>query len=103
MSDVDLLREAADLMRRRAQAASRGPWSTGSDGLVWAPRIGDPVSGSTEIPDAEHIASWHPAVTLAVADWLESVTSRCDAYGITGSVDETYAVDVVRAYLGGVS
>lgn len=26
--------------------------------------------------EAEHIASWHPAVALAVADWLEGVGER---------------------------
>jgi hypothetical protein len=29
------------------------------------------VSDEFEPEDAEHIASWHPAVALAVADWLD--------------------------------
>jgi hypothetical protein len=70
---VDLIREAARLMRQRAEAATEGPWTAHPDGLVWAERLGDPVSGSTEIEDAEHIASWHPSVVLLVADWLDGV------------------------------
>jgi len=30
----------------------------------------DPVSGSVEPEDAEHIAGWDPVVALAVAAWL---------------------------------
>lgn len=50
---------------RIAKAASAGPWHYGSDGLVWAPRSGDPVSGSTEVEDAEHITRWDPKRVLA--------------------------------------
>lgn len=55
---------------RVAKAASPGPWDHGNDGLVWPPRIGDPVSGSTEIEDAEHIARWHPLRVLALTSAL---------------------------------
>jgi hypothetical protein len=41
---------------------------------------------------AEHIASWHPAVALAVADWLEA-TVLTDA-------NAPFALAVARAYLG---
>lgn len=78
---LDLLRRAAALMRERAEKATPGTWQANPDGLVWAnpPRLGDPVSGSTEIEDAQHIASWHPAVALAAADWLEAEARIHDA------------------------
>lgn len=51
MSDIDLIREAAALMRQRAEWANEGT-------------------------DAIHIASWHPTVALAVADWLSDIATR---------------------------
>ncbi len=29
--------------------------------------------------DADHIAAWHPAVALAVADWLDREAAICEA------------------------
>ena len=55
------MREAAALMRARAEAATPGTW--------WI------------APNAEHMASWHPAVTLAVADWLDATAREFDALG----------------------
>lgn len=79
---AELLRRAAKVLRERADAASAGPWEAHPDGLVWAERIGDPVSGSTEVEDAEYIALMHPPVALALADWLESAADVLDAnYG----------------------
>ncbi len=110
MTEIEMLREAAELMRQRAKAASEGPWSAYTDGLVWANRLGDPVSASTEPEDAEHIASWHPAVALAVADWLDAAANREQEYRngpyqcepIEG--DEVHAaLTIARAYLGEVA
>lgn len=107
MTDIEILRDAAELMRQRANAASDGPWSAYTDGLVWAGRLGDPVSGSTEPEDAEHIASWHPVVALAVADSLDHAARTLgylDARGHkpapNGWVNSCLAI--ARAYLAEV-
>jgi hypothetical protein len=55
--------------------------------------------------NAEHIASWHPVVALAVADLLDfsAATSRIlDAVGQDPDNRRThhYALAVARAYLG---
>lgn len=75
---ASLLREAAALMRERAEAARPSPWAqNGRNGIHT--RIGACVAtthshmDSTRKAEAEHIASWHPAVALAVADWLDAV------------------------------
>jgi hypothetical protein len=98
---VDLIREAVRLMRQRAEAATEGPWTAHPDGLVWAERLGDPVSGSTEIEDAEHIASWHPSVALLVADALERVAWALSFdKDLIGRVGYEELLAVARAYLG---
>lgn len=82
---ADLLRRAASLMRERARSATESPWSapdvfgviraeygSGDDGtLVHGDSCGCGGGISTDT-DAEHIASWHPVVALAVADWLDA-------------------------------
>lgn len=97
---AEVLRRAAALMRERARAATSGPWESIPAG-AWTGRVfGDDdemvAKTSTETPDnhgnAEHIASWHPAVAFAVADLL-----------IEASVDwpeHPAALAVARAYLG---
>ena len=99
---AEILRRAASLVRERARKAQQS-----GDGEPWYPAdemhslIG---GGSRNTADAEHIASWHPAVALAVADWLDAEASNRDA-GIGGrgwfSVGgQTDALAVARAYLG---
>lgn len=100
---VEEIRKAAALMRERAGKASFGPWWAASDGLVWADRPGDPVSGSEQVEDAQHIASWHPTVALAVADWLERVAYAIeidDPDDLLGLGEPTAARRVAGAYLG---
>lgn len=104
----DLLRRAAWLIRARVKAATPGPWETaqtrdaeplvtqagrGFFGVVASPSYGSDDYG---MADAEFIASWHPVVALAVADWLE-VTARD-----VGKSSLAYhaALAVARAYLG---
>jgi hypothetical protein len=77
---AEVLREAAALMRERAQNVALTDWYftqaheesfRGYD--VWT-HDGEThwtVATSDYADTAEHIASWHPAVALAVADWLE--------------------------------
>jgi hypothetical protein len=110
------LRDAAALMRERAEAATASEWfpiqapgRTVSDDGDW---IVDSVPAfvcSTHIwdergkADAEHIAAWHPAVALAVADWLESYADRLDVLGHGIGSNMGQALAVARAYLGSAS
>jgi hypothetical protein len=79
MSDIDLIREAAALMRQRAEWANEGPWERGRDWAgtytIDADSIGTLGQGFVGT-DAIHIASWHPTVALAVADWLSDIATR---------------------------
>lgn len=109
---ADLLREAAAKMRERADAAITGTWRDDfgrvtteiSEGGYGTALICSPM----RLSDAEHIASWHPAVALAVADWLEDEADRIppnETHAITGRgikipLEESPAVRLARAYLG---
>lgn len=103
---VSLLHEAASMMRERAETA-RGlgvkPWRVDGVGII--------ACGGTHIanpmPDVDqHIASWHPVVALAVADWLDTTAfhvasheceAECRPSGCQSVADATA---VARAYLG---
>jgi hypothetical protein len=103
---VETLREAARLMRERAQAAQAiadviGDWWS-DEGLrdAFAAVTGDvdvPMTGAAE--DAAHIASWHPAVALAVADWLDLVADGLTELDVR-TLPGDRALAVARAYLG---
>jgi hypothetical protein len=103
---AEVLREAAALMREKAmRACPDGVWYDQHDlheALI-------PLADSVDDPeaDATHIASWHPAVALAVADWLASVAERqIDAHdtgAILGGTDWEHALAVASAYLGEVT
>lgn len=109
MSAPEVLRRAATLMRERAAAAVPGPWridneihaeaiysANGTD-VVSGGRWGGEASVFNDTADAIHIASWHPAVALAVADWLDR-SAQC--WGATEYLDHQ-ALTVASAYLGG--
>ena len=112
-TDLNLIREAARTIRTRAEAATHGPWFTTSEsarygGLVATPTNAYPehngyaghlIGESMSAANRDHVAGWHPAVAVAVADWLDSIADRADADGITGSLDEPHALAVARAYL----
>lgn len=119
------LREAARLMRERAGKATPGPWAwepTGDKDSSWAVGLvqdeqseqalagrldhgqGIVIDGVCEsidgrLADAEHIASWHPGVALAIADWLDVEGAILERRMSTESV-EVPALRVARAYLG---
>lgn len=124
-ASVGLLRQAAALMRERAEKATPGPWETYRNmhdecfvndldrrgfGVISNPATGRADYGRA---DAEHIASWHPAVALAVADWLESVAhgwEQTDQHwnheikhdlGVWKAPEHHPALAVARTYLGG--
>ena len=117
MSPAEELRAAAKLMRERAEAATPGPWHAFSHTEDWyvgsrgygqvttgihdEPGVADVVLIERDHADAGHIASWHPAVALAVADWLDAATEQArftEAQGAWISPD-SYALKVARAYL----
>jgi hypothetical protein len=118
-SPSSVLRQAAKLMRERAEKSTGGPWEPGGGTVDQAVspyaevisrevKCGTFCQGGTAVPpseaDAEHIASWHPAVALAVADVLEGAARSVDFYAhvpecsLPGFV--TAALAVARAYLG---
>jgi hypothetical protein len=83
---AELLREAAALMRSRAEAAAPGPWYANPGGYVETDpfmegegfnMVAD-AGGVGQVGHAAYIASWHPAVALAVADWLDETARRHD-------------------------
>jgi len=104
---ADLLREAAALMRARAEAATPGPWgyvskwTTATTALTRITKKGATVAevrdGGDGIMTLHHLSYWHPAVALAVADWLDNVSEHAERYndGLTRD-----ALAVARAYLG---
>lgn len=108
---ADLLREAAALMRSRADLAEASwpsPWTYSkresevhhSGPGPWG--YDRPYVSSADGWHAdEHIASWHPAVALAVADWLDAQAERVEA-GFCGKVG-SQAIAVATAYLGRTS
>jgi hypothetical protein len=76
------LRQAATILRQRAKSATFSPWEyeggPDGDGLVWANRLGDPVSGSTEPDDATYIALMDPSLGLLIADCLDAEARMLD-------------------------
>lgn len=106
---ADVLREAAAKVREAATDCGncgRNPWffTQGDeerfDGYeVWT-FFGNhhwTVATADFTADAEHIALWHPAVALAVADWLDAIVER-DPSG--QSVEAEPALRVARLILG---
>lgn len=129
---AERLREAAALMRSRAQLARAGIWQTEASALApdatlvvaqWRDDLRRVATCSGSLPEgnianAEHIASWHPAVALAAADWLEFAAEGREALNLIAShggrpLDsegsvlfcdmERRALAVADAYLGGAS
>lgn len=109
------LRRAAALMRERAQAAEgeyASPWRTvgrtqsvvtSQDGFVVVSEGVDETGGTTTAA-AEHIASWHPQVALAVADWLDKYADLYEASRHRNRPvfgDHEHAMAFARIYLGG--
>jgi hypothetical protein len=109
---IACIREAARLMRQRAEAATPGPWGLeGSRSIVgpegMKPKLAGHVvcsvgaydRGVPSEADAEHIASWHPGVALAVAALLNSLA---DLYAAGIAEPQPLPLAIVRAYLGEV-
>ena len=130
MTAVDELRRAATLMRERARAATPSPWLGDPTGTVVAaadlvddgtPEKVLPSGGPMEVaecyrnetPDehgrnAAHIASWHPAVALAVAAMLDAVAATFHPDQLVLGEDfwsdvQHAALAVARTYLNGAA
>ncbi len=77
---ITFLRARTEDDRQVAMVASLAPWeSSGNDGLVWSARIGDPVSGSTELADAKHISLHDPARVLAEVEAKRGIIDNAEA------------------------
>jgi hypothetical protein len=96
-------------MRERAEYATTGPWTTPEpEDEYWGPRdvVGPGEPGFRYLiceragNDAEHIASWHPAVALAVADWLDQAAIHFEGGSLTVHPMTKRALAVADAYLG---
>lgn len=109
----ETLREAAALMRARAEAAgvlSGAAWSVHRTGYTVIDGSGLDVGTVATEPEAEHIASWDPTVALAVADLLEQEAHAMAADARHQEMDATYPwyngaradalLAVATAYLG---
>jgi hypothetical protein len=110
-SPTSELREAARLMRERAEKATPGPWFVTSEaaqygGLVAAPTEGFPydagyaghlIGESMSDGNREYVASMHPAVALPLADLLDSLA---DMYEQRGMEPMPLPLAIARAYLG---
>ena len=106
---AETLRRAAALMRERARIGLHSYWSPAfvREAFGAHPHVDMDADGVPETiaRGSEHIASWHPAVALALSDWLEEVAERQQpttrwgrrSHGWTGA---RFANAVARAYLG---
>jgi hypothetical protein len=93
---AEVLRRAGALMRERAEAAS-GQSKVWFDQLDMSEAIENAGlwdTGDDPMADAEHIASWHPAVALAFADLLDAAATSGGSW-LTDQLDAA-----ARAYLG---
>lgn len=121
---ADVLRRAAALMRERAEAARDVDecgtrWeavpATDPDNNGWQVAYRPEIDGSDDLMAktpydydgalARHLAGWHPAVALAVADSLDDAANVLDeAKGtpleIAMTAISNAQVAVARAYLG---
>lgn len=118
-SPAEVLRAAAALMRERAQAVRSAchtdwgdrPWDTedcaefGCVCIVYqgehkpweeaqVPLIQYVADCETDA-HATHIASWHPAMAAAVADWLEAEAADAEVFPLRFP----QALEVARVYL----
>lgn len=111
---AETLRRAAALMRERAEGTYL---ATDSGDLADWHTPADLVGMFEEEGDGDYIASWHPAVALAVADWLDAAGADLWAHGplcecgsgCHACDDDAWqphvrrALAVARAYLGEAS
>ena len=105
---AELLREAAKVLRERVTAVQSGAaepemWF-GVEELELALTHGDQAEMGDPHADAAYIATMHPGVGLALADWLEATESTMrhvmdDLAAIEGrpTIDQLVGYDFVEA------
>ena len=111
---ADRLREAAKVLRERAERVTPGPWEAfrrgDADGPfgVCAETVGDldqDVYYGSGRADAIYIATMHPGVGLALADWLDTAANNAERNGwmagYTEAMRGTSAVRIADLILGG--
>lgn len=105
---LEALRSAARLIRDRAEAVPPGPWTVTTESAKWggvvAPATADHpemegygghlIGESMSEAKRVHVATWHPAVALAVADWLDTGANKY------ACVDRAPMLRVAYAILG---
>jgi hypothetical protein len=108
---AEMLREAAALMRSRAANAPpfRGRLFDGAYQIIDTDDLEVLATVTHGGPEWDHIASWHPAVALAVADWLDDTATAnerlasspvfVDLLPADHDVTNRKALAVARAYL----
>jgi hypothetical protein len=84
-AEVELLREAATLMRKLAAGAMQGEWefldggdrlvAWNEDGAEFEHVVDEPMSHAG---NAAHIAAWDPTVAVAVAAWLDEAAAELE-------------------------
>lgn len=115
---ADKLRQAAKVLRERAESATPGPWEAyRRNHPLYGPIFGlhniDPVadlidgdvveSQDVAAGDVDYIATMHPGVGLALADWLDTVGADEWAHGPSCLIpcdecdDDPYAPHARRA------
>jgi hypothetical protein len=113
---ADLLRRAAARVREVAEGHYPSPWEAFGTGVAHGDHwhvahdseaivsisSQDGINEDQRQPLAEHIALWHPAVALAVADWLDSTARElyADMAEDEGPPDLRRAVALARLILG---
>lgn len=107
---AETLRKAARLMRERAEATTPdADWTEGHYWIADYDMYGNPVQteigGMGGAGDAAHYSSWHPAVALAVADWLDLMAADYAPYWaepyaapFVPVIEKAY--QIARTYLG---
>lgn len=110
------LREAAKVLRERAEAATPGPWEAdgGEISQHWsrpepwqhvasgevdcmAYCYGGSARGIDRDEDAAYIAMMHPPVALILADWLDDTAGEVESHATWSE----HALAVADAILGG--
>ena len=109
------LRSAASTLRRTAEQATPGPWAPADGSIPYGHRVGtadqtDWVAWTGAITeerseaDAAHIATMHPGVSNALADWLDLfAATEFDPEADVMETDRRHecALAVARAINGG--
>ena len=80
---AELLREAATLLRERAEAArevgGKGSWRVHETGYTVMDGAGLDIGTVATEAESTYIATMYPGVALAVADWLDAEATTLDA------------------------